>query len=1467
MRRRQILSIALSVVATIWLANSMAFAAYTPPATIPTCNSFDVNGVPTYNGSTLCTDFFGVPNWANSPLPAGSITGFTITAFGSGYTVIPNVSITDANGTGATAIATIDLSGHVTAITVTNGGTGYIAPQVTIDPPTTPNGLTAAAQATIGGTLSGGIRKFVNGLPGLTSANANNIGQYIPLANPDTTTFPGSDYYVIGLKDHTEQMHSDLPVGGTKIRSYYQKNSGTTGATDQSTHYLGPLILATMNRPVRVLFQNELPLGSAGDLFIPTDTTYMGAGMGPNGTDFYTQNRATLHLHGGNTPWISDGTPHQWITPPNETGTSYQKGVSFANVPDMVTNPSVFPAPPSNTDGNQTFYWTNQQGERLMFYHDHAYGMTRLNVYAGEAAGYYLVDPAQETALQTATAPGTIITDPATGAIQTADLAHFVPLVIQDKTFVPPTNQLAATDPTWNSTLYGSEGSFWFPHVYMTNQDPQDPLNMNGYGRWDYGPWFFPPQGSLTAGPLDIPCTSSAFPGLTVKCPIIPNPSGTPESFMDTPVVNGTPYPVLHVAPAAYRFQILSAGNDRAFNLSWFIAADATGIPCDGTQAPGTACTEVNMLPAQTPAPATMPLCMDITNITNPALQTGLAMATLDAQGNPVNGTGLPGTQLNPCWPSTWPTTNSLISAGLSGIVPDPRYAGPAWIQIGTEGGLLPTPVVIPATPTTFETNPKSVTVGSVAIHGLFLGPAERADVIVDFSQFAGKTLILYNDGPAPVPGYDIRNDYFTGNADQTAVGGAPSTLPGYGPNTRTIMQVIVDVTNSPNTTTFQLPQLMAAFNTTANTTGQFKATQPTPIVPESTYNSAYNATYTNTFMKLQDNYITYLNFDGSLPLITVTSGGSDYTSVPAVGFIGGSCSTQPSAVATITGGAVTDITLTNPGVCSSIPSVTITGGGGIGAYAIVGAFLKKKAIQELFTLDYGRLNATLGTEQPLINFFTQTTIPLGYVDPPTEIFRDGETQFWRVTHNGVDTHLIHFHLFNVQVINRVGWDGTLRPPDYNELGWKDTVRMNPLEDIVVALKPLKQNLPFPMPDSVRMLDVTQPAGATNANNTPGFSNVDPFTNIPMPTVNQNTNFGWEYVWHCHILGHEENDMMRPMVFEVPPEAPTAVTAVFQLGAKLTWNNTAVSATSFTIQRATDPAFTVGLTEFNYTLNTLPPAMDGPIFPLGSTTFTDTTVLPATTYYYRVAATKTFPARQSPTWGAPGTAEAVQTENVNSAFVNADAPVNISGNIVITPLSLSFGDVAVNFISNPQAFTVTNQGLGNLSLTLNSITLGGLDLADFTVNTGSCGPIPFTLQPLQSCTFTASFAPITAGSNKTATISVGSTDPTVTLNLTGNGVTANGPVQRTIPTPVTLFNSMLLAFNAATGNTTLQAWDALLPANGTTSANVTVNSTGTVNFTGGYNPTYATRQSTLTGLRGTLTIRTGTFVVDGLSIQ
>jgi hypothetical protein len=81
-------------------------------------------------------------------------------------------------------------------------------------------------------------------------------------------------------------------------------------------------------------------------------------------------------------------------------------------------------------------------------------------------------------------------------------------------------------------------------------------------------------------------------------------------------------------------------------------------------------------------------------------------------------------------------------------IVPTPNLAlspaGPDWIQIGTEGGFLPTPAIVSGhQPTTWITNPTRFDVGNVDLHSLLLAPAERGDVIVDFSKFAGKTLML----------------------------------------------------------------------------------------------------------------------------------------------------------------------------------------------------------------------------------------------------------------------------------------------------------------------------------------------------------------------------------------------------------------------------------------------------------------------------------------------------------------------------------------------------------------------------------------------------------------------------------------------------------------------------------------------------------------------------------------------------
>ncbi len=311
------------------------------------------------------------------------------------------------------------------------------------------------------------LRKFVDGLPGLGTAGLNNLGQYIPVAVPDKATYPGSDYYEIGIVEYTERMHRDLPKA-TTLRGYVQLETPVNAATSKhialtypdgtpilnaagaqvfavdNPHYLGPLINATKGTPVRVKYSNLLPKGRFdavtgkrnGDLFIPVDTTLAGAGIGPDGINSYTQNRAMIHLHGGDNPWISDGTPHQWITPAGEVSTPYTQGASFQNVPDM----------PNPGAGSGTLFWTNNQSARLMFYHDHTDGITRVNVYGGMAAAYLISDPVEQGLVTAGTIP-----------------AAQIPLVIQDKTFVPA--DVAQQDAKWDTLHWGQPGDLWFPHV------------------------------------------------------------------------------------------------------------------------------------------------------------------------------------------------------------------------------------------------------------------------------------------------------------------------------------------------------------------------------------------------------------------------------------------------------------------------------------------------------------------------------------------------------------------------------------------------------------------------------------------------------------------------------------------------------------------------------------------------------------------------------------------------------------------------------------------------------------------------------------------------------------------------------------------------------------------------------------------------------------------------------------------
>ncbi|MDH4220479.1 MAG: multicopper oxidase domain-containing protein, partial [Candidatus Aminicenantes bacterium] len=277
------------------------------------------------------------------------------------------------------------------------------------------------------------IPQFVQPLP-ILSAAGGTMTTYVDTGLP----------FEIHMREFKSMM---LPAGvvpgypGTWVWGYIV---GSTVPTTLDT-YIGPVIVATRNQASQITFYNDLGDTSSTNVLAwkySTDQTMHWADplnlelntythvpvggwpFGHPGTLNYGEDTLTpgsflaepipavVHLHGGEVPPVLDGGPDAWVT----SDGAYSGHGYWTWTPGPFNQGD--PAP-----GNFFQYnYPNTQEAANIWFHDHVLGITRLNVYAGLAGAYVLVDPA----------------NPPPGDLDASDpnnAAKIVPVVIQDRMF------------------------------------------------------------------------------------------------------------------------------------------------------------------------------------------------------------------------------------------------------------------------------------------------------------------------------------------------------------------------------------------------------------------------------------------------------------------------------------------------------------------------------------------------------------------------------------------------------------------------------------------------------------------------------------------------------------------------------------------------------------------------------------------------------------------------------------------------------------------------------------------------------------------------------------------------------------------------------------------------------------------------------------------------------------------------
>jgi FtsP/CotA-like multicopper oxidase with cupredoxin domain len=327
---------------------------------------------------------------------------------------------------------------------------------------------------------------------------ASTVWSYGAVGHPETLNYPA--FTIEARVDHplrVKWINGLVDAGGNYLPHLF--------AIDQTLHWANP---------------NKSP--SPGSM-LPGTTDSHGSDPAP-----YTGPVPMVtHVHGAHVTPESDGYPEAWWLPaanniPSGYATRGSRWGQIAGVPVQ--------------DGAATFQYPNDQPAATIWYHDHAMGITRLNVAAGPAGFYLLRGGANDLAPGELPGPAPQLGD-APGTTY-----YEIPIIVQDRSF-------------------NTDGSLFFP----SNRAFFEGLNL------------------ATSVPyLDIPFTPSpAIQGLSDIAPI-----WNPEFFGNTMVVNGKTWPYLEVEPRRYRLRWLNSCDSRALILKpdkpltfWQIGSDQGFLP------------------------------------------------------------------------------------------------------------------------------------------------------------------------------------------------------------------------------------------------------------------------------------------------------------------------------------------------------------------------------------------------------------------------------------------------------------------------------------------------------------------------------------------------------------------------------------------------------------------------------------------------------------------------------------------------------------------------------------------------------------------------------------------------------------------------------------------------------------------------------------------------------------------------